>query len=167
MVLTVYVKWQQLMLVITAAVVMTSTFEAWKRNKQMVDVYLDPEIPYPDARAAAAALCIGGPIKYEIKKGSSLDDCWVLTHVVLRLSESLEDQKAAAVLGKALLWACFDASVSEHVPPQVIKRVLLEYKRVWRLVPTENPVRRVPLVICGHEGQLIIEELLDDVEKGE
>ena len=44
---------------------------------------------------------------------------------------------------------------------------MLENERVRRLVPTENPVRRVPLVICGHEGQLIIEELLDDDEEGE
>lgn len=39
----------------------------------MVGVYLDPEIPYPEARVAAA-LYIGGPIKYEIKKHAGLDD---------------------------------------------------------------------------------------------
>jgi hypothetical protein len=138
----------------------------WKRNKQIVDAYLDPEIPYLDARAAAA-LCIGGPIKYEAQKEAGLDDCWVLTYVAPRLSESLEDQKAAVVLGKALLWACFDTSVSENVPPQVIKRVLLKYEHLRRLVPTENPVRRIPLVVCGHEGQLVIDELLDDEGEGE
>lgn len=33
----------------------------WKQNKQMVDIYLDPKIPFPDSRAAVA-LAIGGAV---------------------------------------------------------------------------------------------------------
>ena len=31
-----------------------------------------------------------------------------------------------------------------------------------QLSPTDNPVCKVPLVICGHGGQLIVEELFDE-----
>ena len=39
----------------------------WKQFKQMEDTYVDPDIPYPDTNTAAA-LSIGGPIKYEVLK---------------------------------------------------------------------------------------------------
>ncbi len=29
-----------------------------------------------------------------------------------------------------------------------------------------NPVQKAPLVICGHEGQLIVEELIDHQDLG-
>ena len=35
------------------------------RFKQMVDTYIDPDIPDPVVKIAAV-LCIGGPIKYEL-----------------------------------------------------------------------------------------------------
>ena len=134
----------------------------WKRFKQMVDVYIDPDIPYPDAKTAAA-LCIGGPIKYDLRKDSKLDDCWIVEHVVPHIFKMHKDKKAVGTLGKALLWACFDAEAQDMVPLQIIKRVVTAYHRVQnQLGPTENPVRKVPLVVCGHDGQLIIEELFDE-----
>ena len=134
----------------------------WKRFKQMVDVFIDPDIPYPDAKTAAA-LCIGGPIKYVLKKESKLDDCWVVEHVVPHMFKMHKDKKAVGTLGKALLWACFDAEAQDLVPLHIIKRVVTAYQRVQnQLGETENPVRKVPLVVCGHDGQLIIEELFDD-----
>ena len=65
-------------------------------------------------------------------------------------------------LSKALLWACFDAEGQDIVPLQIIKRVQTAYEAIRKLDSTLNPVRKVPLVVCGHEGQLIIEELFDE-----
>ena len=131
----------------------------WKRFKQMVDIYIDPDIPYPDAKTTGA-FCIGGPVKYILKKGSKLDDCWIAEKVVPHIFKMHKDKNAVVTLGKVLLWACFYAEAQDMVPLQIIKRVVTAYQRVqnqWE--PTENSVHKVPLVICGHDGQLIIEEL--------
>ena len=131
----------------------------WKRFKQMVDIYIDPDIPYPDAKTTGA-FCIGGPVKYILKKGSKLDDCWIAEKVVPHIFKMHKDKNAVVTLGKVLLWACFYAEAQDMVPLQIIKRVVTTYQRVqnqWE--PTENSVHKVPLVICGHDGQLIIEEL--------
>lgn len=134
----------------------------WKRFKQMVETYVHPEIPYPDAKTAAA-LSIGGPVKYQVKTESNIDDCWIAEHVLPHTLKMHKDKKAVVTLGKAVLWACFDAEASDIVPLQILQRVRLAYERVQnQLSSTENPVRKVPLLICGHEGQLIIEELADD-----
>jgi len=131
----------------------------WKRFKQMVDVYIDPDIPYPDT-TTAGALSIGGPIKYIIKKESNVDDCWIAENVVPHIFKMHKDKKAVETLGKALLWACFDAEAQSMVPLLIIKRVVTVYHRVQnQLEQTENPVQKVPLVISGHDGQIVIEEL--------
>lgn len=133
----------------------------WKRFKQMVDTYVDPDIPYPDAKTAAA-LAIGGPVKYELLKGSGVDDCWLVENVLPETFKLHPCKKAVVTLSKALLWACFDAEAQELVPLQIIKRVHTAYEAIRKLDTTQNPVRKVPLVVCGHEGQLIIEELFDE-----
>ena len=35
----------------------------WKRIQRQVDTYIDPSLPYPDAKVASV-FCIGGAIKY-------------------------------------------------------------------------------------------------------
>ena len=65
-------------------------------------------------------------------------------------------------LRKALLWAYFDAEAQYLVPLQIIKRVHSDYEAIQKLDITLNPVCKVPLVVCGHKGQLIIEELFDE-----
>ena len=126
----------------------------------MVDTYVDPDIPYPDAKTAAA-LCIGGPIKYELQKDFGLDDCWLMEHVLPEVYKMHNDRKAVVTLSKALLWACFDSEAKELVPLKILGRVHSAYEDARKLSPTVNPVRKVPLLISGHEGQLIIEELFD------
>ena len=126
----------------------------------MVDTYVDPEIPFPDAKTAAA-LCIGTPIKYEFRNGCGLDDCWLLEYVLPEVNKMHGDRKAVVTLSKALLWDCFDSEAQVLVPLEILKRVHSAYEGVRKLDPTVNPVRKVPLLIAGHEGQLIIEELFD------
>ena len=132
----------------------------WKRAKLQVDTYLDPDIPYPDAKVAAS-LCVGGAIKYELLQDSKLDDCWVVENVVPNIYKTHEDKKVAAVLGKALLWACFDGAFQDMVPNDLRGRVHTQYERIRTLSSGVNPVKKVPVVVCGHEGQLFIDKLLD------
>ena len=51
----------------------------WKGKKRIGDIYEDTILPYPDAHVASA-LCIGGPIKYDLRDGSGLDDGWIKVH---------------------------------------------------------------------------------------
>ncbi len=53
----------------------------WKRRTEQVDIYIDVELPYPDANVAAA-LCIGGPCKYVLNEESGVSDDWLLQYVV-------------------------------------------------------------------------------------
>ena len=62
-------------------------------------------------------------------------------------------------LSKALLWVYFDAEAQDLVPLQIIKRGHNTYEAIQKLETSQNPVYKVPFVVCGHEGQLIIEEL--------
>ena len=133
----------------------------WKRLKQMVDTYLDPDIPYPDTKTAAA-LSIGGPIRYKVLKSSGVDDCWLVENVLSETQKFYLDKKAVVTLSKALLWACFDAEGQNIVPLQIFKRIQTAYEAIWKLDSTLNLVCKTPLVVCGHEDQLIIEELFDD-----
>ena len=70
--------------------------------KQTVDTYVDPDIPYPDAKIATA-LCIGVPIKYELQKGFGFGDCWLIEHVLPEVYKMHYDRKAVMTLRKALL----------------------------------------------------------------
>ena len=135
----------------------------WKHQKRQVDVYVDTTVPYPDAQVCSA-LCVGGAIRYDLVVGSGLDDCWILEHVVPKIREHHYCKKAAAVLGRAVLWACFDPITSQLVPKEILSRVQGEYERARILDPGTNPVRKVGLVVCGHEGQLFIDDLVIDGE---
>ena len=135
----------------------------WKHQKRQVDVYVDTTVPYPDAQVCSA-LCVGGAIRYDLVVGSGLDDCWVLANVVPKISQHHYCNKAAAVFGRAVLWACFDPLASKLVPQEILNRVQGEYERVRMLDPATNPVRKVGLVVCGHEGQLFIDDLVIDGE---
>ena len=68
------------------------------------------------------------------------------------------------MFGRVVLWACFDPLASKLVPQEILSRVQGEYERVRMLDPATNPVRKVALVVCGHEGQLFIDDLVVDGE---
>jgi len=45
-------------------------------------VYDDIELPYPDAKIAAL-LCVGGPIKYQLRENSGITNEWILNSYVI------------------------------------------------------------------------------------
>jgi hypothetical protein len=55
------------------------------RKCQVVDRYIDVELPYLDAKVASV-LAVGGPMKYVVKNGNGILDNWLMTHVVPNLS---------------------------------------------------------------------------------
>jgi hypothetical protein len=140
----------------------------WKKRKRQVDTYIEPTLPYPDARVAAV-LCRGGACKYVVKAGSGISDDWILEYVVphirMRFSRSV-----ALVLGRALLWAVFE-DFGVYLPIALRNRIQTAYADIpgRQLVAGENPVKRVPLVVSGNEGEVYIDELAgdDDDDDGE
>ena len=60
-------------------------------------------MPYLDAKFAAA-LCVGRPVKYELRADDRLSDTWVLENIGATYA-SIFPNAVAIVLGKALLWA--------------------------------------------------------------
>ena len=134
--------------------------DQWKHFKQLVDTYVYPDIPYPDVKTAAA-LAIGGTVKYELLKENGVDDCWLVEIVFLETLKLYQDKKIVMALSKDLLWACFDAESQDCVPLQIIKRIHTAYEDIQKIDSTLNSVCKVPLVVCGNKDQLLIEELFD------
>ena len=137
----------------------------WKSNKRQVDTYIDVELPYPDAKVAGV-LAIGGPIKYELKSNSGLTDEWLLQNVGGAIRQIFLEE-VALILSKALLWAIFDEDMSSLLDNELVQRVKEQVERVaGRLLATGvNPVRKVPLIISGSDGALIISEFVDYEEQ--
>jgi hypothetical protein len=138
----------------------------WKGKKRIGDVYEDTILPYPDA-LVAETLCIGGAIRYSLRTGSGVDNAWIQEHVVpniaLRYNEAV-----CNVLGRALLWACFDPEASTYVPHSIKEHVVEEYGRLQQHVPEgENPIKKVRLVINGAEDQVVITSIDMDEENNE
>ena len=125
---------------------------------------MDTSVPYPDVKVCAS-LCIGGAIRYEIRKGSGVNDAWILRNVCPNIGvDNHICRRTTSVLGRAIMWACFDHLTSSHVPQDIADRVKSQYSRICTLDPTLNPIRKVGLVVCGHEGQLFIDDLVVDEE---
>ena len=75
-------------------------------------------------------------------------------------------KKSAVVFRKAILWACFDPVASKHVSQDILLRVQSQYEQIRTLDLEVNPVKKVGLIVCGHEGQLFIDDLVVDGEGG-
>ena len=122
----------------------------WKggRNGRVVNLYINVK-QLPTDGKVAAVLCVGQPVKYKLKAGTSITRNWLLTNVVPGIKEHFEDDtvnKIADVLALPLLWACLDRNGTECVPPALCGRIqanwtihCLEHglEREW------NPVKKL------------------------
>jgi hypothetical protein len=120
------------------------------------------EQQYTDARVAAA-LCVGGPIKYKLKEDSGVTDEFLAEHVVPGIASFFgADSSVTKVLGKALLWSCLQDLDDEQRKQKglflngaIVERVKQEYAAIRRLPEGVNPVEKVrQLVRDCHCGQL-------------
>ena len=117
----------------------------------MSDVYDDVELPFPDAKLAGM-LCPGGPIRYAIVPGSGVTRGFIVDRVVLKIKAKFGGD-VAYVFGTALLWVL-------HSPFFLLMPALLRdeihsaYADVKPAGFNENPMQKVPLIICGNEGRV-------------
>jgi hypothetical protein len=129
----------------------------WRRKKRVADDYIDVCLPYPDAKVAGK-LCIGGPVKYVLRLNSGISDDWILEHVVPNIMRRFPRQ-VGLVLGRALLWACFEQGAAGTLPAMIFDRVHHAYGLIRQFAVGENPVIKVPLIIAGDEDELTIDKI--------
>jgi len=141
----------------------------WKRRKRQSDTYIDPCLPWPDAKVASF-LCKGGPCSYVTKDGSGISDDWILQHVVPKIASRFP-RAVALVLGRALLWLVFEERSRTNEPylPSDLHDLIWEaYRDIpGRTLPLiENPIRKVLLLVTGDEGEVFVDELVGEDEDG-
>ena len=132
----------------------------WKNKKRQVDTYIDVVLPYPDAKVAST-LCIGGPVKYEIRRGSGVSDQWLFDNVCTQIGRHFP-RGVGLVLGRALLWAIFDEKITKLIDDEMVARVKAAVLRLNSNLPVGlNPIKKVPLIVIGDDDSLVISEMDD------
>ena len=86
----------------------------WKSTACVLDVYNDIKLPFQDAKVAAL-LCVGGPVKYELREDAGIDNDWNV-NTVMPHGRTKSDDDAAVVLGRAVLWYAFTAEGIANMP---------------------------------------------------
>ena len=133
----------------------------------MSDRYADVNLPWVGVKVAAT-LCRGGPVKYLMKDMCDITDAWLAWHVLPHVAKAYSDD-LAALLGKVMLWAAFDAEGSTHVQPALCHHILGTYSDLpmeGRFPVGENPVRKVRLMAYGQESIAHLDEVEDVAEDG-
>ena len=129
------------------------------RVRRVSDAYVDTNLPYPDAKVAAA-LCVGGPCRYALKEGSGVTEHWLCINVVPHILQSPRiGRQVALVLALPILWACFRDEMEDYMPPAMRTRIRAAYGIMRLLEPEVNPVKKILLVVTGSESEVHIDEV--------
>lgn len=139
----------------------------WRQKVSTVDRYIDIPLSCIDAKVAAA-LCVGGPVKYKRVNGSGISDQWLAANVVPHILQRFpgETSGLGMTLALPLLWACIDESMENKVPVDLRDRIRHAYAAIRQLDQGINPVIKVPIIIYRAEERLLIDELMpNDVEQ--
>jgi hypothetical protein len=123
----------------------------WKSSTRVSDVYNDVELPFPDAKLAGL-LCPGGPIRYAIMPGSGVTRAFIIDRVVPKIKEKFGSD-VAYVLGSAILWV-LHSPYFRMMPGTLRDTIRMAYADVKPEGFNENPIQKIPLIICGNEGRV-------------
>jgi hypothetical protein len=109
----------------------------------------------------AGLLCIGGPCKYQVIEESGVTNAFILEYVTPHVRTKLGDP-TALVLGRALLWYAFSEMGAADMPLDIFQRIHEAYDGIDNdLAEGINPVKKIPLVITGHQGEVNMDEIPD------
>ena len=127
-------------------------------KKRIVDRYIDRNLPYPDAKVASV-LAVGGPIKYVLVHDSGVTDQWLCANVVPHIIGCAKVHDGVAlVLALPILWAAQEADMEGWMPPRLRTRIRAAYEIIRTLPEGTNPVKKLGLVVSGHESEVNIDE---------
>ena len=143
----------------------------WKGGKQMVDTYIDINLPVPDAMAASKLCGPDGACKYILRKDTISKD-WLVQQVSSGAGQVFSTAMAST-LSLPLLWAAFEdyrvergggETANTYIPilhHKLKEHILEAYCKEYGALPTEfqNPVCKVPILPQGFGAQLHMVEL--------
>ena len=142
----------------------------WKNRARMVDVYIDMNVPLPDATAAAKLCGPNGACKYKLQSDTQVSNGWLLGKVVPGCRDAFGDD-TATTLALPILWAAFDDyrvdmlhldnPPAPHLDPSLKEYILEAYVENYGVLGRDfiNPVERVRVLPQGHGAQLIMVEM--------
>ena len=132
-------------------------YRARFKAKRMQNTYKDTQLDFPDVNCAMR-LCIGGVCLYKVKGGLGLTDQWIANEIAPSIT-SVFGPKVGAVLGKVLLWACFEATVVDQVAPDIRHNVIAKLiTKNTGLPDGENPIERVQVLPSEVDGCVSLDE---------
>jgi hypothetical protein len=130
----------------------------WRAHKQVVDEYIDPSLPYPDAKTAATLCGPAGPCRYKVRDNATGVSRSYMLNVVAPTINQIYGEEMALLLAPALLWAAFDDSVAaKSVMPASLRKLIVDG---FPGGCETNPVEKVSLLITGNGDQLRIVDLM-------
>jgi hypothetical protein len=123
----------------------------------VVDEYIDPSLPYPDAKTVATLCGPAGPCCYKVRDNATGVSRLYILNVVTPTINQIYGEEMALLLAPALLWAAFDDSVAaKSVMPASLRKLIVDG---FPGGCETNPVEKVSLLITGNGEQLRILDL--------
>lgn len=135
----------------------------WRNTKRVSDRYTSINLPIVDANVASS-LCVGGAVKYKIKEDSPVSDAWLIEEFVPQIALKCGNG-VAIVLGRALLWALIEPTMSSLIPEELRHRLQWRYMGLHPDAEMLNPIEKAELVVYEVSGQLHIDEV-GEIERG-
>jgi len=137
-----------------------------KKNGHVVNVYISVQQLPTDAKVASI-LCVGGPIKYQLKSDAGIGMEFLGEHVVPNIADLFADDPSnhiALILGSALLWASHTPGLETMMSQHVLQRIRSAYKDVRPEAHDDdyNPVAKIPLTVYRIENTLQIDEVNEE-----
>ena len=133
-----------------------------KRGRRIVFRYIDPGQAYTDAKVEGL-LCVGGPVKYQLKRGLQIHNEWLFQNVVPNIHRRyFNDLHLCKMLGLAVLYASLDEAI--HVPRDIRQRVTGAYAALG--LDERHPVIKVPLHVYRIDDRLAIDEVIQQNHGG-
>jgi hypothetical protein len=128
----------------------------WKKNGgRVVFRYMDVAELYEDAKVAAA-LCVGGPVKYALKDGIDIGNEWLFENVLPNIRKKIRnDTRLCCVLALPLLYACMKDNIV--VPEGIRIRVKNAYSNLG--FDDNQPVKKIPLHVYRIDDRLMIDPI--------
>ena len=62
------------------------------------------------------------------------------------------------VLSLPLLWTRMDPEMEAYMPSWLRDRIREQYALIRRLPEGENPIKKVPLIVSGQQGEFFLNE---------
>jgi len=127
----------------------------WRTSKKQVDVHIDVDVPYPDAKVASVLCGPRGPCKYATRAGVDLTDDFFCS-IAPRCVEAF-GREVGIILARSLLWAAYEKEVRTN-------------NQVLSIIPSDlgarikaacgggdvNPIEKVGLLVSQRMDQLEI-----------